>query len=107
MHAILLQSASVSKLCMVTSPHLKPLVKEEYFRCQCVVSYVYSCLPQVNQMEHHRAHYRDKYVPFPKLDDRISHGVYCNFSEFTHLQAVWGKMLTKHCVGAVRCFMGW
>ena len=31
MHAILLQSASVSKLCMVASSCLTPLVKEEDF----------------------------------------------------------------------------
>lgn len=75
--------------------------------CQHLVSYVYSCLPQVNCMGHQTAHYRDKGAPFPKLDDQTSHGAYCNFSATVHLQAIWGKMLTKHCILAVRMLHGW
>lgn len=81
MHAILFQSSSVSKLYMVSSPCLKSLVNE-YFCCQHLVSYVYSCLPQVDWMERHR----DKCTSFSKLDDRTSYDAYCNFSVTIHLQ---------------------
>lgn len=74
--------------------------------CQCLGSYVYSCLPQVNWIEHQTAHYRDKYAPFPKLDDRTSHGEYCNFSAPYIFKLSGGKMLTKHCIWAVRMLYG-
>lgn len=113
MHTVLHESATVSKLCMVTTHCLNPLEKKKnsfvYISliCQHLVSYVYSYLSQVDCMGHQTVHYRDKYALFTKLDDRTSHGVYCNFCATVHLQAVWGKILTKHCIMAVRMLHGW
>ncbi|XP_034526759.1 uncharacterized protein LOC117804235 isoform X3 [Ailuropoda melanoleuca] len=41
------------------------------------------CTKCVNWIEHQTAHYRDKYAPFPKLDDRTSHDL------------VWRKMRSR------------
>lgn len=44
MHATLLQSASVSKLCMVASSYLTPLIKEEYFVANiCLITFTPVC----------------------------------------------------------------
>ena len=43
---------------------------------------------------------------YSQLDDR-SHGVYCDFCATVHLQTVCGKILTEHCIMAVRVLHGW